>query len=74
MALGLSLSPVDVLSCEFHRLVPVGARQAVAAPPAPPTHLETHVWPQSGLWTSRLPGSGEETESSSPFYGKVLSG
>lgn len=39
MALGLSLSPVDVLSCEFHRLVPVGARQAVAAPPSPPNSL-----------------------------------
>lgn len=70
MPLWLSLSPVDALSCESHRLVPVGARQAVAAPPK----LETHVWPQSGLLTPGLPRSGEETELSAPFYGKVSSG
>lgn len=65
--LPLSLSPVSPTGSSW-------CQAGCGCPPAPPTHLETHVWPQSALLTSGLPRSGEETESSAPFYGKVLSG
>lgn len=41
----VSLSSLDALSCESRRLVPVGARQAVAAPwsPPPPQLIRRHV-------------------------------
>lgn len=75
----VSLSSLDALSCESRRLVPVGARQAVATPWSPPPHThttysETRGWPRSGLLPSGLPRSGEETDASAPFYGKVFSG
>lgn len=40
----------------------------------PTTYSETRGWPRSGLRPSGLPRSGEETDASAPFYGKVFSG
>lgn len=69
--------------CAQLRVSPTGSSWCQAGcghplvPPPPHTHTtysETRGWPRSGLLPSGLPRSGEETDASAPFYGKVFSG